>query len=268
MLRTRAELSAKNIHALNEAHKNKNKNVNTNAVVNDLLLHLPGLSPRLLPPALHFFASRSSDKGESVIYWDMVTMWLHPLDLKVEEALLFQAMRLKDATHTKTVNGHRMISLTEAKESRRAIDMLKVGASTCDYIDSIMAGSDHLQIDALSPKGSSVTEKKKIFINFLHLHPIDIALSFKGTAGERASERSEAKRSECTDENTKPLLTNPFAPSSPRRSDAQERKAGRGKLCAQRAQRTGRHEAEARGSPDQQHVWRSGRHCRQNCQGE
>jgi len=196
VLRTRAELSAKNIHALNEAHKNKNKNVNTNAVVNDLLLHLPGLSPRLLPPALHFFASRSSDKGESVIYWDMVTMWLHPLDLKVEEALLFQAMRLKDATHTKTVNGHRMISLTEAKESRRAIDMLKVGASTCDYIDSIMAGSDHLQIDALSPKGSSVTEKKKIFINFLHLHPIDIALSFKGTAGERASERSEAKRSE------------------------------------------------------------------------
>ncbi|GMH83022.1 hypothetical protein TrST_g613 [Triparma strigata] len=144
------------------------------------LLHIPGLEPRPLdrPPAMHFFASRSFVDAKSVLFWDVVTLWLHPLDVKLEERLLFQALKLKDAVRVKSIGGTRVLALTEKKEKG---DEMKHGAFAMSYNSTISGGSQHLVRGKMdTSEAVAYGRKRKVFVNFLHLHPVDISLSFKG----------------------------------------------------------------------------------------
>lgn len=79
-----------------------------------------------MPPALHVYASR--EKVKTVDFWDVLTLWLHPLDVKLEERLLFQALKLKDAVQFKTVHGHRLLALTKKRAGLEEVDAMKSGA--------------------------------------------------------------------------------------------------------------------------------------------
>jgi len=151
-------------------------------------LHIPGLKPRPLdsPPALHFFASRSFMDAKSVVFWDVVTLWLHPLDVKLEERLLFQALKLKDAVKVRNIGGARVLALTDRVESSEG---MKHGAFAQSYTSTISGGSRHLIRGRMDTEAAlAYGMKKKVFVNFLHLHPIDISLSFKG-GGVRSRNR-------------------------------------------------------------------------------
>ena len=146
------------------------------------MLNIPGLKPRPVskPPALHIFASRDFVDSKSVIYWDMITVWLHPLDVHVEERMLFQALKLKDAVHVKTVHGAKVLALSN-KHAGLSEGEVRHAAFLTSYHDSLRGGSTHLvrgRLISESEVGREV-RKKKVFVNLLHVHPIDMALSFK-----------------------------------------------------------------------------------------
>lgn len=126
--------------------------------------------------------------AKSVVFWDVVTLWLHPLDVKLEEMLLLQALKLKDAVRVKSIGGTRVLALTE-KVSKG--DEMKHGAFAMSYNSTISGGSEHLVKGKMdSSEGVAYGRKRKVFVNFLHLHPVDISLSFKA-GGVRNNQKRE-----------------------------------------------------------------------------
>ncbi|GMI17545.1 hypothetical protein TrLO_g14806 [Triparma laevis f. longispina] len=179
-------LSRKKILKVNRPHQGEDEEDDGE----EQLLHIPGLEPRPLdkPPAMHFFASRSFVDAKSVVFWDVVTLWLHPLDVKLEERLLLQALKLKDAVRVKSIGGTRVLALTE-KVSKG--DEMKHGAFAMGYNSTISGGSEHLVKGKMdSSEGVAYGRKRKVFVNFLHLHPVDISLSFKA-GGVRNNQKRE-----------------------------------------------------------------------------
>ena len=186
------------------------------------LLALAGLAPRSADaaPAFHFFARRLNVASRDVVLFESFSCWVRPLELKLEESVLTSLLRMKNAVH---VSKH----LLSSRRAGEAVSTAEAAASAAaaarprrmllSWLPAELDGNDpaealgvvsadgrqwlltEVELLALQrPRtellaaGGGGSARIKLYFAVLHLHPIDLTVSFKYMAlQERKDEDKE-----------------------------------------------------------------------------
>lgn len=187
------------------------------------LLALAGLPPRRpdTAPAFHFFARRLNVASRDVVLFEAFSCWIRPLELKLEESVLTSLLRMQTALRTskrflsflRTVSAagggdasavstpaeasHRQRSTTTALLLPTDLD----GNDPCEALGMVGASGRRwllteaetiaLQQPRAELLAGGVGARVKLYFGVLHLHPIDLVVSFKYMALQESKDEDK-----------------------------------------------------------------------------
>lgn len=179
------------------------------------MLALPGLPPRSpdAAPAFHFFARRLNVASRDVVLFESFSCWVRPLELKLEESVLTSLLRMKGSLQV----DERLLSSIRAGDAAGDIVVPPLPASSAAAVLALppeLDGNDPLEalgmvnarerrwllteadlIALQRPRAEllarSSSARVKLYFEVLHLHPIDLTVTFRYMALQESKDEDK-----------------------------------------------------------------------------
>lgn len=177
------------------------------------MLVLPGLPPRRpdAAPAFHFFARRLNVVSRDVVLFEAFSCWVRPLELKLEESVLMSLLRMKSSLQ---LNQRLLSSIRAGGAAGGAVVPLPASSAAVLALPPELDGNDPVEAlgvvnahgrrwllaeaDLLTlqrPRAELLARSSgarvKLYFEVLHLHPIDLTVTFKYMALQESKDEDK-----------------------------------------------------------------------------